>query len=172
MKEILRLKGVEVEAAIRELREFYLPIALRTWNPESFRSEEAAMRYLELGLISELGELAAYEKRMLRGDSRGASRDDLVKELGDLIWYAMIGMVFSGESFDSFSGAIEVEEGRAFEQALLFTRHAFLWADRLCVVLALCGHYQIAIAEVAVRNAIKLNDRLERNVIKGVGDDR
>ncbi len=45
-----------------------------------------AQEYLIYGLISEVGELAGKMKKELR-DASVFSRDDFIKELGDVLWY-------------------------------------------------------------------------------------
>lgn len=48
--------------------------------------EEQGLEYLMYGLVSEVGELAGKMKKELR-DGTVFSRDDFIKELGDVLWY-------------------------------------------------------------------------------------
>ena len=48
--------------------------------------EDRGLEYLSLGLTSEAGEVAAIIKRIIR-DSEKLNRNDLIKELGDCLWY-------------------------------------------------------------------------------------
>lgn len=47
---------------------------------------EVAVEYLSLGVCSEAGELAGKVKKYLRGDGE-LTREALVGELGDVLWY-------------------------------------------------------------------------------------
>ncbi len=52
--------------------------------------EEHAFNYVIMGLVSEVGELAGYIKKWIRGDYAYAGPDlsDIVEyELGDILWY-------------------------------------------------------------------------------------
>lgn len=49
--------------------------------------KEKALEYLALGLVSEAGEVAGKVKKFLRGDYDVVPRDDLEKEMGDVLWY-------------------------------------------------------------------------------------
>ena len=51
-------------------------------EPKNFTIE-----YLTLGLTEEAGEVAGKVKRVLRGDFEQLPVDQLVLELGDLLWY-------------------------------------------------------------------------------------
>lgn len=48
--------------------------------------KEAAITYPLLGLIGEVGEFANKYKKVIR-DGREFSQDDMVSELGDILWY-------------------------------------------------------------------------------------
>lgn len=49
--------------------------------------KEKALEYLALGLVSEAGEVAGKVKKFIRGDYDVLPREDLEKELGDVLWY-------------------------------------------------------------------------------------
>ena len=49
--------------------------------------KERAMEYLGLGLASEAGEIASMVKKVIR-DGGELDKQALVKELGDILWYA------------------------------------------------------------------------------------
>tara|TARA_R110002124_G_scaffold834_2_gene4148 strand:+ start:7890 stop:8231 length:342 start_codon:yes stop_codon:yes gene_type:complete len=78
-----------------------------------------------LGLVGEAGEVAEKIKKYLRDNTR-VSQKDIVKELGDVVFYAT----------------------------------------------ALANYFDSSLTDVMESNMIKLDDRAERNVIKGSGDNR
>ncbi|WP_201773490.1 nucleoside triphosphate pyrophosphohydrolase family protein [Marinobacter similis] len=49
--------------------------------------KDKALEYLALGLVSEAGEVAGKVKKFLRGDYEVLPREDLEKEMGDVLWY-------------------------------------------------------------------------------------
>jgi NTP pyrophosphatase (non-canonical NTP hydrolase) len=52
------------------------------------QTAKAALSYSALGLAGEAGEIANKFKKILRGDkSVDAAREELVAELGDVLWY-------------------------------------------------------------------------------------
>ena len=67
---------------------------ITTFSEYSKRAAETQMEscknedYLRLGLISEVGELAAIFKRAIRGDFKLEDKqEDIILELGDICWY-------------------------------------------------------------------------------------
>jgi NTP pyrophosphatase (non-canonical NTP hydrolase) len=57
--------------------------------PEAGKGSEAAREYVVLGLANEAGELAGARKKKLRGDyTEQEEREKIVKELGDVLYYA------------------------------------------------------------------------------------
>jgi NTP pyrophosphatase (non-canonical NTP hydrolase) len=46
------------------------------------------LSYACLGLVEEAGEVAGKRKKQLRDGDKGPSRADMIKELGDVLWYA------------------------------------------------------------------------------------
>lgn len=86
------------------------------------------LAYTSLGL-GEVGEVQGKVKKIIRDDAGYISEDkknDIKKELGDILWY----------------------------------------------VAAMCEELELSMSEVAEQNIKKLQDRKERNVIKGSGDNR
>ncbi len=70
--------------------------------------ESEAQQYLMYGLVSEVGELAGKMKKELR-DGSVFSRDDFIKELGDVLWY--VGQIASSNgAFLSDVARVNVEK--------------------------------------------------------------
>ncbi len=85
------------------------------------------MSYMLLGLCNEAGEVAGKYKKVLRGDvTLDEVREDLGKELGDVLWY-------------------------------------------LAGAATMCG---LTLGDLAQGNLTKLQDRKERGLIQGNGDNR
>lgn len=85
--------------------------------------------YATLGLAGEAGEVANKVKKILRdnsGELQENVRQDLISELGDVLWY----------------------------------------------IAALATDLNIDLSEVAIKNIEKLNNRKNRGVIGGSGDNR
>lgn len=57
-------------------------------NPGALTGLQENLCYLVLGLASEAGEVAGKYKKVIRGDKPAPTRQDVLKELGDVMWYA------------------------------------------------------------------------------------
>ena len=87
--------------------------------------EEASVVYPALGLAGEAGEVAEKVKKTIRGD-KDLDKDEVAKELGDVLWY----------------------------------------------IANLASDIGISLDTIAAKNIEKLRSRMERQVIKGSGDNR
>ena len=68
----------------------YQAAALRTSNPRTKNNE---LFHLILGLVGETGEVAEKFKKWVRdndSDELSVDREDLTKELGDILWYVAV----------------------------------------------------------------------------------
>lgn len=68
----------------------YQRLALRTAAPRDRKNE---LLHLVLGLVGESGEIAEKFKKWIRDQDSDVSlidRDDLAKELGDVMWYVAV----------------------------------------------------------------------------------
>jgi NTP pyrophosphatase (non-canonical NTP hydrolase) len=68
----------------------YQTAALRTANPKEKKNE---LFHLLLGLCGETGEIAEKAKKIVRDEDSDFSKwdqDDLVKELGDVMWHVAV----------------------------------------------------------------------------------
>lgn len=102
-----------------------------------------ALEYLCLGLASEAGEVAGKMSKLIRGD---------YTEFGD-----------------------EEKDGRVPVRINLdeFKEHAVLeLGDVLWMVSEICNVLEVSMEEVMQANIDKLTARLDRDTIKGSGDDR
>ena len=62
--------------------------------------------HLVLGLVGETGEIAEKMKKWIRdqgADEANIDRNDLTKELGDVLWYAAVLANYFGISFDDIA---------------------------------------------------------------------
>lgn len=143
----------------------YLPLALRTWTAP-LRNTVEGIAYLQLGLLSEVGECYGVLKRLIRdrtpGDVAQAAFED---ELGDVLWYmAVLGWEKAQEWFDHEA-------------------HNVLWAanhdpdEELAGVLGNATALGFDVSDAAfcrsrAKNIAKLASRAERGMIQGSGGDR
>lgn len=68
----------------------YQTLALRTANPRDKKNE---LFHLLLGLCGEAGEIAEKSKKIIRdydSDFSTLDKDDLAKELGDVLWHVAV----------------------------------------------------------------------------------
>lgn len=88
--------------------------------------QDKRLVYATWGLMNEYGEFLGKMKKALRGDPNVVNKEDLEKEMGDVLWY----------------------------------------------LSATCDSLDIDLQVVAETNLVKLQDRKDRGVIRGDGDDR
>lgn len=126
--------------------------------------------YLRLGLISEIGELAAIFKRAIRGDFKlEDKRHDILLELGDICWYldryadyAGIGVTYQACRFQDFDDAVWIAD--------MFNNPSI--ENGFEVVEQIAHNHGFTIWDVLTANVEKLANRKDRGVITGTGDHR
>jgi len=132
--------------------------------------------YLGLGLIGETGEVAEHVKKCLRDDEGRLTderREKLIKELGDVLWYAAVTAHHDGEVLDLDTYGVEtpVDAVKRLARVAASEDH-----DRAHQVLrplsALARWCGVSLRTVARLNIEKLNDRRDRGVLHGSGDAR
>lgn len=77
----------------------YQQAALRTANP----NHPNELYHLVLGLVGESGEIAEKMKKLIRdhaSDESKIDREDIKKELGDVLWYAAVLANYLGISLE------------------------------------------------------------------------
>lgn len=82
----------------------YQQAALRTANPD----HPNELFHLVLGLVGESGEIAEKMKKLVRdhdSDESKIDRDDIKKELGDVLWYAAVLASYLDISLDDIATA-------------------------------------------------------------------
>ena len=143
----------------------YLPLALRTWTAP-LRGTVEGIAYLQLGLLSEVGECYGVMKRLLRDKTpRDVAQAAFEDELGDVFWYMAV---------------LEWEKAQDWFDP---ETHNVLWAanhdpdEELAGVLSNATGlgFDVSVAAFArarVHNIAKLTSRAERGVIQGSGGDR
>lgn len=142
---------------------------------ESIPDDELIL-YLELGLQSECGELAAMLKRQIR-DGTEPRVLDVQKELGDIAWYsARLDDVRSPLRFD-WPEKYPAPHSRAPNSAREHMSNVLMagtnlmphWVEwhGLCVAFLGCDP-----SEVLALNVQKLESRKQRGAIQGSGDNR
>ena len=143
----------------------YLPLALRTWTAP-LRGTPEGIAYLQLGLLSEVGECYGVMKRLLRDKTPpDVAQAAFENELGDVFWYMTV---------------LEWEKAQDWFDP---ETHNVIWAanhdpdEELAGVLSNATGlgFDVSVAAFArarARNIAKLTSRAERGVIQGSGGDR
>ena len=91
------------------LNEYQKQTAKTAHYPKQYR-----VSYPIIGLLGEAGELANKYKKRWRGDANAASDDELVAELGDVLWYvAAIARDIGADLAEVAQANIEKTHGRA-----------------------------------------------------------
>lgn len=144
--------------------------------------KEDAFLYTQLGFIGEVGEVANKYKKVIRGDYELEDiKSELIKEVGDLIWYYARHMDELGYKLEPL---LQHNNGNRYR--LTYNKVVFTACLDNLIFNFICGDYEetgsqlylladllnTTLEEVMVINKAKLEDRLNRNVIKGTGDDR
>lgn len=143
----------------------YTPLALRTWGAP-LRGTPDGIAYLQLGLLSEIGECYGVLKRILRDktplDVAQARFED---ELGDVFWYRNV--LLWEECQDGYDPDTEDSiacHGRDFL--------GDLFGMMMCAKnLGLDSSLEVQ-ARARARNIAKLASRAERGVIQGSGGEQ
>ncbi len=132
--------------------------------------------YLALGLISEVGELAGKLKKEIRD---GVDLTEaILDEISDVMWYVSQ-LCRRHEIEESLDPDIRhmIHKDSDSEVALDAMFHACMLREAdiheiLCCMQWLCEGRNTTLEAVCERNIAKLQDRKNRDVIKGSGDDR
>lgn len=144
--------------------------------------------YPDLGLLSEIGELAGEAKRIIRDDDGALTperREKMIDELGDIMWYlAAISYEKGSEqfltSFESVESNADTGHPKTINDFLIgiSSLPESLYGkgnDTQMFYSGLNGlikYLNTTLEEVLQRNLNKLQSRLERNKIKGEGGSR
>lgn len=145
-----------------------------------------AIAYTRLGFLGELGEVANKYKKVLRGDYElDAVKEDLIAESGDLLWYFI--RYLDELDYRASWGFSENKQIKVYYNytildivndisskfsAVPLVNNDYLLKDIGVLLHLLCVELDTTLPDVLTLNRRKLEDRLERNVIKGTGDNR
>ncbi len=131
--------------------------AIKTWTAP-LRGTKLGRKYLRLGLVSEIGEVAGVLKRIIRdGWTMEVWRSKLILEIGDVAWYKAVEHFELGTQFRTGDvvSALSETDWLTCDESL----------DRM-------SEANITWDEVFAANVAKLRDRQARGAIKGEGDAR
>jgi len=153
--------------------------------------------YVLMGFMGEFGELSEKFKKVMRDNNGVMSQeriDGIINELGDILWYLF--QVYSEAKIDFEKEYVEkqlfIEQKSSLLNLLVAMNCAISDIAIFCVsknqvllscitdpsnslvscIKCLCQACNITIEEIMDKNIEKLKSRLERNVIKGEGDNR
>lgn len=142
--------------------------------------------YSELGLLSEIGELAGEAKRVIRDDGGNLTserKEKMIDELGDIMWYlSAISHERRSEEF-----VTSLEEMQSDSQNLntvndflnciknlpdIFYNEEIKNKKFYQELFSLIEYLDTTLEEVLKRNIDKLRSRMDRDKIRGAGGDR
>lgn len=154
----------------------YIKKAKDTCQPQCFNEA-----YLSLGLISEVGEIAGKMKRVIR-DGEEICTEDMVKELGDVLWYVSVLSDFRSEwlnpdvalllNFDTLSASEKVNVLSSMSSDYACNDAEVFAGEVIGMVEIIAESLGSTLKEVADTNIKKLASRKQRNKINGSGDNR
>lgn len=149
----------------------YQEKAYSTCTPQCYTDE-----YLNLGYLSECGELAGKLAKRVRGDV--VSGEDIMQEIGDVAW-----MIATQARKDGYKLVLDGDIEADFNDVYEFLDHSvedLFWAHsdkfypglKFRILQNLCESLGFDFAECLKMNNEKLASRQQRGVIQGNGDNR
>lgn len=139
----------------------YQEKAFSTCTPECYTDE-----YLNLGYLSEVGELAGKLAKRVRGDV--VSDEAIMHEIGDCAWMCAVhDLLHSRVVVDVFSTFTIYDELHGIRELLDAGGE-----DRFGAVRVFCEYLGFDFHECLRLNIEKLSSRQKRGVIQGDGDNR
>lgn len=159
----------------------------RMWKFALYPDSGSNPLYAELGLLSEIGELAGEAKRVIRDDG-GKLNDDrrgkMISEMGDIMWYlSAISHERSSEEFllsfekvgdgsnESFSTVSDFLECINNLPNIFYAENGSN-EQFYRSLQSLIKYMDTTLTEILQNNINKLQSRMDRNKIKGAGGDR
>lgn len=150
--------------------------------------QERAREYAAYGLIGEVGEVASLFAKRARGDTfaPGEWEEKLAKELGDCLWLLAacldaVGVCYEVKFCAEFGPQLTSPltlssraNSVAFEVSMIVAKPSMHYAAAPLVncILSIAREIGHDFDDLATANLAKLQDRADRNVIKGSGDNR
>ena len=142
----------------------YQEKAYSTCTPECYTDE-----YLDLGYLSEVGELAGKLAKRIRGDS--VPDDDIKHEIGDVAWMILVKARLYGYNIRVMDSVLELK-GIGIQQLVLALVVISHHNNRMKTLMALCEMLGYSFESCLEMNNEKLASRQQRGVIQGNGDNR
>ena len=143
--------------------------------------------YAELGLLSEIGELAGEAKRVIRddeGEITPARKDNMISELGDIMWY--LSAISHERDSEDFLLSLDNIEDSSLEKfpavkdflTCINKLPSIFYSDKdqnqefYIKLKSLISYLETSLEVILQNNIDKLQSRMDRNKIKGSGGDR
>lgn len=142
----------------------YQEKAFSTCTPECYTDE-----YLDLGYLSEVGELAGKLAKRIRGDI--VSDDAIMQEIGDVAWMTAIKAHLHKlkiKPHDSVIGFGNISLPKFMDKLAGEANHNI----RIKSLMILCDRLNLSFGRCLKLNNEKLASRKARGMIKGNGDNR
>lgn len=154
----------------------------KMWQYAVYPNKGDNLLYAELGLISEIGELAGEAKRIIRDDNGELTperREKIIDELGDILWYIAAcshegndkKLFFVPKRYKSYK-CRNVQHVAELVFILLEDVRERFYPNSIKVVEGICEWLETDISTVLQKNLEKLESRRQRDKLKGSGGDR
>lgn len=142
-----------------------------------------SLDYIKLGIMEESGEIAGKIKRLYRGDySEEVFKGQIAKELGDLTWYLTLYAYKQGQPIAHYRLPRQHNMMDSFYNIEILKIHLLKSSNSkqqtviintmIGSVIDLANNCGYSMDQITDMNINKTLGRLQRNKIRGVGDER
>lgn len=142
-----------------------------------------SLDYIKLGIMEESGEIAGKIKRLYRGDySEEVFKNQMAKELGDLSWYLTLYAYKQGQPITHYRPPRQHNMMDSLYNIQILKTHLLKSSNpkqqtmiintMIGSVIDLANNCGYSMDQITDMNINKTLDRLQRNKIRGVGDER
>lgn len=140
----------------------YQELAYSTCTPACYVD-----KYLDLGYLAEVGELAGKLAKTVRGDI--IQREDIMLEIGDIAWFLAVQARLHNHKLSVDHITLYADMDTVFS---LYSNLAYSYDLKFKILKNVCEKLGFDFDECLKMNIQKLTSRQERGTIQGNGDNR